>query len=57
LLVFDSLIHGEENVEFASFRGCKKLAILQSGEPSVPRCLAIVAGQRAPKSLIDTLVD
>src|SRR5216683_740348 len=54
---FDALIHGEENVEFACFRSGKKVAILQSCQSSITGCLAIVAGQRVPKSLIDTLVD
>jgi len=57
LLVFDALIHGEENVEFGCFRGGKKVAILQSSESGVTGCLAIVAGQRVPESLIDILVD
>jgi len=31
LLVFDALIYGEEDVEFCSLRGYKKVAVLQSG--------------------------
>ena len=57
MLVFDSLIHGRENVEPGCFRGIKKVAILQSGESGIAGCLAIVAGQGVPESLINTLVD
>jgi hypothetical protein len=57
LLVFDTLIHGKENVEFGCLRRCKKLAIFQSSQSSVTGCLAIVIRQRVPESLIDTFVD
>ncbi len=57
MLEFDSLIRGEENVEFACFRSGKKVTILESGQSSVTGCLAIMTGQRVPESLIDTLVD
>ena len=57
MLVFDSLIHGKENVEPGCFRGGKKVAILQSGQPGVTGRLAIVARQKVPESLIDTFVD
>ncbi|MGB9435368.1 MAG: hypothetical protein WBQ89_24180, partial [Candidatus Acidiferrum sp.] len=39
------------------FRCCKKLTIRQTGQSSVPGCLAIVTGKRVPDSLIDTFVD
>jgi hypothetical protein len=35
LLVFHTLIHGKENVEFGCLRRCKKLAIFQSSQSSV----------------------
>jgi hypothetical protein len=57
LLVFDTLIHSKENVEFGCLRRCKKLAIFQSSQSSVTGCLAIVIRQRVPESLIDTFVD
>lgn len=57
MLVFDTLIDGEENVEFGFFRGVKKVAIFQSCESNVTDCLAIVTGQSVPESLVDTLVD
>jgi hypothetical protein len=57
LLVFDTLIHGKENVEFGCLRRCNKVAIFQSGQSSVTGCLAIALRQRVPESLIDTFVD
>jgi len=57
LLVFDALIHGEENVEVAGFRSGKKVAVLQSRESGVTGRLAMVTGQGVAESLIDTLVD
>jgi hypothetical protein len=42
LPVFDALIHGEENVEFARFRSRKKIAVLQSHQSSVTGRLAMV---------------
>ena len=57
LLVFDTLIHGEEDVKSACFRCRKKVAILQPCESSVTGSLAIVTGQIIPESLIDTFVD
>jgi len=57
LLVFDTLVHGQENIEIGCFRGFEKLAVAQSSESCVPGCLAIVTGQRAAESLIDTFVD
>lgn len=44
------------HVELACFRSRKKITALQSGQASVTGCLAIVAGQRIPESLINTLV-
>lgn len=44
LLVFDALVHGEENIAAGCFRGCKKLAILKPGQSSVTGRLAIVTG-------------
>jgi len=55
--VFNTLIHGEENIEFGCFRSGKKVAILQSCESSVTGRLAMVTGQGVAESLIDTLVD
>src|SRR5260370_67217 len=57
LLVFDTLVHGKEDIEFACFRSGKKVAVLQSRESSVTGRLAMVTGQRVAESLIDTLVD
>jgi hypothetical protein len=57
LLVFDTLINGEENVEFACLRCSKNVAVLQPRQSSVTGRLAIVTGQSVPESLIDTLVD
>jgi hypothetical protein len=57
LLVFDTLIYGEKNIELRCFRGRKKLAIFQSDQSGVTGCLAIVTRQGVPESLIDTLVD
>src|SRR6266481_5316480 len=57
LLVPETLIHGDENVEFGCSRGGKEIAVLQSGKSGKTGCLAIVTGQRVPESLIDALVD
>jgi len=57
LLVFETLIHGKENVEFGCFRRYKKLTIIQSSQSSITGSLAIVTGQRVAESLIDTFVD
>jgi hypothetical protein len=57
LLVFDTLVHGQENIEIGCFRGFEKLAVAQSSESCVASRLAIVTGQRVPESLIDTFVD
>jgi hypothetical protein len=56
-LEFDTLIDGEKNVKFGCFRCHKKLAILQSTQSGVTHCLAIVATQRVPESLIDAFID
>ncbi len=53
----ETLIHGDENVEFGCSRGGKEIAVLQSGKSGKTGCLAIVTGQRVPESLIDALVD
>lgn len=57
LLVFDALIHGNENIEVGNFSGGKKIAILKSGEPSVTSSLAIVAGKGVAETLVDAFVD
>jgi hypothetical protein len=57
LLVFDTLIHGKENVEFGCFRGDKEVAILQSSESGATGRLAIVTGQLIPESLVDALLN
>jgi hypothetical protein len=57
LLVFDSLIHSQENVEFCCFRCCKKIAIFQSCESGVTGGLAIVTGQIVSEPFVDTFID
>src|SRR5438128_10048437 len=56
LLVFDTLIHGEENVEFGYLCGFEKVAILKTCQSGVASCLPIVTGQRIADSLVDTFV-
>lgn len=51
------MVYSEENVESSIFRRDKKVAIVQSGEPCVPRSLAIVPRQMLPQSFIDAFVD
>ncbi|MFI5097332.1 MAG: hypothetical protein ACHQT6_05090 [Candidatus Acidiferrales bacterium] len=57
LLIFDALIHGEEDVKSGCFRCRKKVAIFQTCQTSVTGSLAIVTAQGVPESLIDTFVD
>jgi len=57
LLVFDALVHGQENVKFGGFRRREKVAILESCKSSVTRGLAIVAREIIPESLINTFVE
>lgn len=57
LLIFDALIHGEEDVEFGRFRCFEEVAIFQPGESGVPNCLALVTWERVSETLVDTLVD
>jgi hypothetical protein len=57
LLIFDALIHGEENVKFRVFRCREKFAILESCESSVTRGLAIMAREIIPESLINAFVE
>jgi hypothetical protein len=57
LLIFDALIHAEEDVEFGSFRCFEEVAIFQPGKSGVPDCLALVTRQRVSETLVDTLVD
>jgi hypothetical protein len=57
LLVFDALVHGEENVKFGGFRCREMVAVLESCESSVTRGLAIVAREIVPESLIDAFVE
>lgn len=57
MLVFDPLIHGQEDIESCRFRCCEKIAIFQSGESGVTGCLAIVTGQIVSESLVDTFID
>ena len=57
MLVFDTLIDSQENIKFGRFRRVKELAILPSSQPSITDCLAIVAAQQGPESLIDTFID
>jgi hypothetical protein len=57
LLVFDTLIDSKENVKLGRFRRLKKLAILPSSQSCVTDCLAIMAAQRVPESLVDTFID
>lgn len=57
LLVFNALVHGEENVKLGGFRCGEKVAILQSCESSVTRGLAIVAREIIPGSLVNTFVE
>ncbi len=54
LLIFDTLIHGEENVEFG---GLEKISVVKSCQSRVTGCLTIVAGQRIAESLVDAFVD
>jgi hypothetical protein len=57
LLVFDTLIHGEENVEFGCLRRGKKFAIPKPGKSAVTGCLTIMTGQQITKSLVNPFVD
>ncbi len=57
LLVFDALVHGEENVKFGGFRCRKKFAVLETCESSVTRGLAIVVREIIPESLINTFIE
>jgi hypothetical protein len=57
LLIFETLIDGEENVESSCFSGGKKVAVLSSGESGVAGGLAIVSGKGVAETLIDALVD
>jgi hypothetical protein len=45
LLVFDTLIQGEKDIEFSDFCCCEEVAIFQPGQPSVADSLAVLAGQ------------
>jgi len=57
LLVFDALVHGEENIKFGGFCCGEKVAILRSCESSVTRGLAIAAREIIPESLVNTFVE
>jgi len=57
LLVFDALIHGEENIEFGDLRGGKKIAVLKSGESSITSGLALMTGEGVAETLIDAFVN
>jgi hypothetical protein len=57
LLVFDTLIDGEENVESGCLCGFEKVAILKSCQSRVAGCLTVVTDQRIAESLVDAFVD
>jgi hypothetical protein len=57
LLIFDTLIHGEENIKPGHFRSDKEVAVLQSGESCVTGRLTIMIRQPGTESLINAFVD
>jgi hypothetical protein len=57
LLVFNALVHRDENVKFSAFRCREKIAVRQTRESSVTRGLAIVAREIIPESLVNTFVE
>jgi hypothetical protein len=57
LLVFNTVIHGKQDIEFGRFRSSEKFSILQASQSSITSCLAIVRRQGVPESLIDVFVE
>jgi hypothetical protein len=57
LLVFDPLVDSEQDLESGFFRCHEKVPILEPGEASVTRSLAVVPMQSVPESLIHAFVD
>ncbi len=57
LLVFDTLIHGEKNVEFGCLCGLEKVAILKPYQSRVAGCFTVVTGERIAESFVDAFVD
>jgi hypothetical protein len=57
LLVLDTLIHGEENIESGWFRRRQKFAIPHPSQSGITSSLAVVGWERIPKPLIETFVE
>ncbi|HWZ97099.1 MAG TPA: hypothetical protein VN025_04995 [Candidatus Dormibacteraeota bacterium] len=57
LLILDSLIDGEKDIELGHFRRFEEFAILETGEASVTSGLASMIWKEVPKPFIDTFVN
>jgi len=56
LLMFDALIYGEQDIKLCSLRGCAELSVLETGQPSKARRLAIVIGKVLPHPFINAFI-
>jgi hypothetical protein len=56
LLVFESPINGEDNIEFRSLGRRQKLTVFRSGKASISGGLTVMIGEIVTQSFVHTLI-
>jgi len=57
LLIWNTLINCDQDMEAAGFSGIEQLSILQSCKPSKPSGLTVVIREKKTEAFIDALVE
>jgi hypothetical protein len=56
LLVFESPINREDNIEFRSLGRSQKLTVFKSGKAGISGCLTVMTGEVVAQSFVHTLI-